>query len=65
MISKEGFWLLIDAGAQILDMDKFTLVKTWLEVNPSAPTSVFDEFNKPTVLYQQGNKKEFPLDCTS
>jgi hypothetical protein len=58
MISKEGFRVFIDAGAQILEMDNFTLVKTWLEINPGAPAAVyFDEFNKPTVLYRQGNKK--------
>lgn len=58
MISKEGFKVFIDAGAQILEMDNFTLVKTWLEINPSATAAVyFDETNKPMVLYRQGNKK--------
>jgi hypothetical protein len=58
MISKEGFKVFIDAGAQILEMDNFTLVKIWLEINPSATAAVyFDETNKPMVLYRQGNKK--------
>jgi hypothetical protein len=58
MISEEGFRVFIDAGAQILEMDNFTLVKTWLEIYPGTTAAIyFDEANKPMVLYRQGNKK--------
>ncbi|MCJ1431212.1 hypothetical protein MMC27_000563, partial [Xylographa pallens] len=47
--------MFIDAGAQVLEMDNLTLVKTWLKVDPEAPAAVyFNAENKPFVLYRQG-----------
>ena len=47
--------ILIDAGAQILEMDNLSVVKTWLRVDYEAPAAVFfDSENKPTVLYRHG-----------
>ena len=49
--------ILIDAGAQILEMDNFNLVKEWLTVCPEAPAAVyFDAENKPFVLYRKGHQ---------
>ena len=46
-ISGMPIQVLIDAGAQILEMDNLTLVKTWLEIFSKAPATVyFDEENK-------------------
>jgi Protein of unknown function (DUF3638)/Protein of unknown function (DUF3645) len=56
--------ILIDAGAQILEMDNYTLAKTWLTVCREAPAAVyFDAENKPFVLYRQGNR--LPLSASS
>ena len=49
--------ILIDAGAQILEMDNLSLVKEWLVVDHEAPAAVyFDTENKPFVLYRNGHK---------
>lgn len=48
--------ILIDAGAQILEMDNFTLAKEWLRIDESAGGALFfDSSNKPMVLLQSGN----------
>ncbi|KAJ9667427.1 hypothetical protein H2201_002295 [Coniosporium apollinis] len=47
--------ILIDAGAQILEMDNLSLVKAWLDVFPEAPAAVFfDNENKAIVRYRHG-----------
>ncbi|KAI9734262.1 MAG: hypothetical protein M1834_002366 [Cirrosporium novae-zelandiae] len=47
--------ILIDAGAQILEMDNLSLVKAWLSVDYEAPAAVFfDPDNRPFVLYRHG-----------
>jgi hypothetical protein len=52
--------ILIDSGAQILEMDNLTLVNTWLIVDAGAPAAVFfDTENKPTVLYRHGSQIPF------
>lgn len=49
--------VLIDAGAQILEMDNLSLAKAWLKVDWTATAAVyFDENNKPFVLYRHGRK---------
>lgn len=52
--------ILIDAGAQILEMDNHTLVRTWLEVDTEAKAALFftDE-NQPLIMYR--NNKTIPL----
>lgn len=49
--------VLIDAGAQILEMDNLTLASTWLNIDSSAMAALyFDEGNKPWVVTKQGRK---------
>lgn len=49
--------MLIDAGAQILEMDNLSLAKAWLKVDPEAPAAVyFTAENKPFVVYRHGSK---------
>jgi hypothetical protein len=53
----EGIRVLIDAGAQILEMDNLSLAKAWLEIAHEAPAAIyFDKNNKPQVLYRQGHQ---------
>ncbi|KAG0648167.1 hypothetical protein D0Z07_5692 [Hyphodiscus hymeniophilus] len=62
-ISDMSIRVLLDAGAQIQEMDNFTLVKTWLEIFVDAPAAVyFDQGNKACVLYRHG--KRMPLLAT-
>ena len=57
IIFREGIRVLIDAGAQILEMDNFSLVKSWLQVAYEAPAAIyFDKDNKAQVLYRQGHQ---------
>lgn len=52
-----GIRVLIDAGAQILEMSNLALCKAWLEISENAPAAVyFDESNKPYVIYRHGHK---------
>lgn len=39
-LSERSIRVLIDAGAQILEMDNISLVKEWLRICPSAPAAV-------------------------
>ncbi|KAF4965489.1 hypothetical protein FSARC_6722 [Fusarium sarcochroum] len=49
--------VLIDAGAQILEMNNFTLVEQWLRIDPSALAGLFfDEDNKPWILTKEGRR---------
>lgn len=60
LLKENKIQILIDAGAQILEMDNLTLCKTWLEIVTSAPAAVyFDDSNKPYVVYRNG--KRLPL----
>lgn len=55
-----GIRMLLDAGAQILEMNNITLARTWLRVDFSAKAAVFfNEENKPKVLYR--NDRTVPL----
>lgn len=55
MLKRRGIRVLIDAGAQILEMDNYILAKTWLKVDTQAPAAVyFNDRNKPFVLYRTG-----------
>ncbi|KAK7613359.1 hypothetical protein JOL62DRAFT_596589 [Phyllosticta paracitricarpa] len=51
--------VLIDAGAQILEMDNKTLAKTWMSVDLEAKAALYFKENKPFILYRNGN--EVPL----
>jgi hypothetical protein len=48
--------ILIDAGAQVLEMDNLSLVRAWLKVDWEASAAVyFNEDNKALVLYRHGS----------
>lgn len=54
-ITNMGIRILIDAGAQILEMDNLSLVKAWLDVRYEAPAAIFfDNENKAIVRYRHG-----------
>jgi hypothetical protein len=49
--------MLIDAGAQILEMDNLSLVQAWLKVDYEAPAAVyFNAENKAFVVYRHGSQ---------
>ena len=49
--------ILIDAGAQILELSNFDLVSLWLEIATEAPAAIyFDLESKPWVLYRGGRR---------
>ena len=59
-ITNMNIRVIIDAGAQILEMDNESLAKTWLEIAHQAPAIVyFKKDNKPWVRYRNGH--EIPL----
>jgi hypothetical protein len=56
-LTKLRIRVLIDAGAQILELDNLNLVKAWLVEDYTATAAVyFDADNKAMVLYRQGYK---------
>ncbi|GAB1316962.1 hypothetical protein MFIFM68171_07172 [Madurella fahalii] len=71
MLKMQNINILIDAGAQILEMDNETLAKTWLEIDTRCSAALyFDSANKPWVISNKGRKTpllESPyvddLDC--
>jgi Protein of unknown function (DUF3638)/Protein of unknown function (DUF3645) len=57
MLSNMNIRMLIDAGAQILEMDNLTLAKAWLRIDHEAPAAVyFNAENKPFVVYRHGSQ---------
>jgi hypothetical protein len=49
--------VLINARAQILEINNLSLVKAWLKIAHKALAAIyFDKNNKPQVLYQQGHQ---------
>ena len=55
--------MLIDAGAQILEMDNLSLVKAWLKIDWQAPAALyFNSENKPYICYRHGS--EVPLSAS-
>ncbi|KAK0115534.1 hypothetical protein ONS96_013988 [Cadophora gregata f. sp. sojae] len=58
--------ILIDAGAQILEMDNLTLVKTWLSIAPEAKAAVFfDSKGAPVVVYRNNYGNQIPLAAST
>ena len=56
-LKKKSIRVLIDAGAQILEMDNETVVDQWLKIDGGALAGLyFDQGNKPWVLTRQGKK---------
>lgn len=63
ILKEMGIRMLIDAGAQILEMDNISLVKAWLKEDHEAAAAVyFNTENKPFVLYRHGS--QIPLSAT-
>ncbi|RKF80414.1 putative p-loop containing nucleoside triphosphate hydrolase [Golovinomyces cichoracearum] len=59
-INSLGKTILIDAGAQIMEMDNLSLVTKWLEINQHAPAAFFfHKENGPQILYRNGRKVSF------
>ncbi|KAH7021746.1 hypothetical protein B0J12DRAFT_773782 [Macrophomina phaseolina] len=60
MLHNRSIRMLIDAGAQILEMDNHTLAKEWLRIDTEAKAALyFDKQNRPYILYHNG--KAIPL----
>jgi hypothetical protein len=60
MLKSRGIRILIDAGAQILEMDNKTLAKAWLRIDGRCDAAMyFDSTNKPWVVSKFG--RETPL----
>lgn len=50
--------MLLDAGAQILEMNNQTLAQTWLEVDHNAEAAVFfGEDDRARVIYKDGKSQ--------
>lgn len=59
-----GIRVLIDAGAQILEMDNLTLVKSWMRVDTEAKAALyFNADNKPFIVHRSGT--QVPLVASS
>lgn len=55
MLKVQGIRMLLDAGAQILELDNIALAKTWLEVDSEAEAAVFfGEDERARVVYRDG-----------
>ncbi|KAI5460281.1 hypothetical protein BGZ63DRAFT_454593 [Mariannaea sp. PMI_226] len=55
-LKSKGIRVLIDAGAQILEMNNLTLAQEWLKIDGAALAALyFDEGNRPWVVTRQGN----------
>ena len=55
MLKSMGIRILIDAGAQILELDNISLAKKWLEIDPRCDAALyFDDANKPWVISKEG-----------
>ncbi|KAL8820652.1 MAG: hypothetical protein Q9223_001174 [Gallowayella weberi] len=60
LLRKQGIRMLLDAGAQILELDNIALAKTWLTVDLEAEAAVFfGEDERARVIYRDG--KVVPL----
>ncbi|KAH9220688.1 hypothetical protein DL95DRAFT_519962 [Leptodontidium sp. 2 PMI_412] len=57
--------VLIDAGAQILEMSNVDLVRAWLDIDLEAQAAVyFNEDSKPMVIYHNNYARQTPLVAT-
>lgn len=51
LLKQNNIRVLIDAGAQILEMSNYALVKAWLEIDTRAPAALyFDTVGKPWIV---------------
>lgn len=57
-LHNNGIRMLLDAGAQILEMDNKSLVQAWLEVDHEAEAAVFfGEDDRARVIYRDGKSQ--------
>jgi len=57
--------VLIDAGAQILEMSNIDLVRAWLDIDLEAQAAIyFNESSKPMVIYRNNYARQTPLIAT-
>lgn len=55
MLEERGVRMLLDAGAQILELDNIALVKAWLDIDTQAEAGVFfGEDERARVVYRDG-----------
>ena len=55
MLHLRGIRMMLDAGAQILELDNFSLAKKWLEIDKGAEAAVyFGEDGKARVVHRDG-----------
>lgn len=58
LVFSHGIRMILDAGAQILELDNQDLVKTWLTIDTKAEAAVFfDKEDKARVLYRDGRSQ--------
>lgn len=63
MLYLKDIRMLIDAGAQILEMDNLSLVRAWLKIDSEAPAALyFSADNKPIIYYRHGS--QIPLSAS-
>ncbi|POS83055.1 hypothetical protein EPUL_004549, partial [Erysiphe pulchra] len=59
-ITNRKISVLLDAGAQIMEMDNLSLVRAWLNIDLKAPAAFyFDKDNNPKILYRNGGSVPF------
>lgn len=51
--------VLLDVGAQMLDLQNHALARRWLELRPEIPAAIFFRDDEPVVLTQDGNVEPF------
>ena len=57
-LHKHGIRMLLDAGAQILEMDNMSLAQAWLQVDTEAEAAVFfGEDDRARVIYRDGKSQ--------
>ncbi|KAM0427773.1 hypothetical protein ACHAPT_007229 [Fusarium lateritium] len=56
-LKRQAIRVLIDAGAQVLEMDNVTLAYQWLRIDQGVRAALyFDEDNKPWILTHEGRR---------
>jgi hypothetical protein len=55
-INNRGIRVLIDAGAQILELSNSDLATAWMSINSAAPAIVYFKGNEPYVLNRTGRR---------
>lgn len=56
VLKRHRLRILIDAGAQILEMSNLELARTWLKVDGRATVALFFDGDRPYILSKQGTK---------